>query len=138
MTDAQSYFTPHSAETGGSEPGTWVDLNTEVPVIEMTPGLRFTPVFSPTMTVNVVRFAPHTDAPLHAHAEEQISLVIEGELEFEVSGETYIMKPFMSVVIPPFAPHGGRTHDQPCVAIDAFHPPREGLLAAMREARARE
>jgi quercetin dioxygenase-like cupin family protein len=84
------------------------------------------------MTLNVVRFEPHTVAPVHAHAEEQISLVVEGELEFELNGEARVMRPYMAVVIPSHARHGARTYEQSCVAVDVFHPPRQALLEAMK------
>ena len=44
----------------------------------------FNPVVGEGVMANFVRFAPHTEAPLHAHAEEQITIVLEGELEFEI------------------------------------------------------
>ena len=38
-------------------------------------------------TVNEYRFAPGSRFPLHAHAEEQITLVTEGEVELTAAGE---------------------------------------------------
>jgi quercetin dioxygenase-like cupin family protein len=98
----------------------------------MAPGLEFRPVFSNRMAVNVVRFEPNTVAPVHAHDEEQISLVVEGELEFELNGELRTLGPNMAVVIPPNVPHGARTYDSRCIVVDAFHPPRKALLEAMQ------
>jgi quercetin dioxygenase-like cupin family protein len=92
----------------------------------------FSPIFSEHMTLNVVRIAPHSVAPMHAHAEEQISLIVEGELEFDVNGEVRLLRPYMAVVIPSHALHGVRTFEQGCVAIDAFYPPRQALLEAMK------
>jgi quercetin dioxygenase-like cupin family protein len=81
--------------------------------------------------VNFVRFEPHTEAPLHWHEEEQITFVLEGELEFEVAGETWMLTRGQAVVIPPNVPHGARTHDGACLEVDVFHPPRRALLETM-------
>lgn len=132
MSDAASYFamSPSALQSGAR--GNWVNTNEDVEPIEMVPGLVFRPIVGDKLAVNLVRFEPHTEAPVHAHAEEQITLVLEGEFEFEVNGEKHILKPGMSVVIPPNTPHGGRTFDTTCVEIDVFHPPRQGLLDAMQ------
>jgi len=71
---------------------------------------------------------PNTVAPLHTHEEEQITVVIEGELEFDLAGDLRNMRPGMAVVVPPWVPHGARTHDSSCLEIDIFHPPRRALL----------
>jgi quercetin dioxygenase-like cupin family protein len=81
--------------------------------------------------VNFVRFEPNTVAPVHWHDEEQISIVVEGEFEFQVGNETRTLRPGDAVVIPPNVPHGARTYDNTCLEIDVFHPPRKGLLEAM-------
>jgi quercetin dioxygenase-like cupin family protein len=82
---------------------------------------------------NFVHFDPHTEAPLHAHVEEQITIVLEGELEFEIDGETRVLKPGQVAHMPPFVPHAARTRDQPSVEIDVFCPPRQALLSLLGE-----
>ena len=77
----------------------------------MLPGLRFQPILGDNVMANLVHIDPHTEAPVHWHEEEQISIVIDGEFEFEVAGEKRIMKRGDAVVIPPNVPHGARTLD---------------------------
>ncbi|HET8872342.1 MAG TPA: cupin domain-containing protein, partial [Gaiellaceae bacterium] len=86
MTD--SYFgTDAGAQEGSGSFVQWDALE----AIEMVPGLHFQPVVGDGVMTNFVRFEPHTEAPLHWHEEEQISFVVEGELEFEVAGETRLL-----------------------------------------------
>lgn len=132
MSDTDSYFNAAAHRADSGEPGTWIDLNTEMSQHEITPGLTFQPVVGRNLAINVVRFAPNTVAPRHQHEEEQIALVLEGELEFEVGGETRTLHPHQLVVIPPHTPHAARTYDRGCLALDAFHPPRTGLAEIMR------
>src|SRR5918911_1662997 len=115
MSDTTSYFTPDTAASQSTIPCTWLELNVDSPPFEVLPGLQFQPILGQSLAVNLVRFEPNTVAPLHSHEEEQISLILEGELEFEVNGETRLLGPNTAVVIPPNAPHAARTHDQRCL-----------------------
>lgn len=110
--------------------GNWVKWDDLEP-FEMVPGLTFQPVLGAGVMVNFVTFQPHTEAPVHWHDEEQVTYVMDGEFEFEVAGEVRTMRRGDAVVIPPNVPHGARTHDGPCLEIDVFHPPRQGVIDAM-------
>ena len=110
--DAAAYFATHPSAAETPTKGTWVDTNTEVTPFELVPGLEFRPIIGDKLAVNIVRFEPHTEAPVHAHAEEQISLVLEGEFEFEVNGERRVLRPGMAVVIPANTPHAGDKVEQ--------------------------
>ena len=129
MTDSTRYFATNqdSQKEGAGNWVTWKDTKR----IEMVPGLNFQPVLGDRLMVNFVAFEPDTVAPVHWHEEEQITFVIDGEFEFEVAGEKRILRRGDSVVIPPNVPHGARTYDSTCLEVDAFHPPRRGLLEAM-------
>ena len=129
MPDSARYFrADDSTQTEGE--GAWVTWS-DLDPIEMLPGLRFQPILGDNVMANLVHIDPHTEAPVHWHEEEQISIVIDGEFEFEVNGEKRLMKRGDAVVIPPNVPHGARTFDSKCLEMDVFHPPRKGLLEAM-------
>jgi quercetin dioxygenase-like cupin family protein len=130
--DPSRYFAADASveQAGGGAFVTWEDLSP----IEMVPGLAFQPVLGQNLLIAYVRFAPNTVAPVHWHDEEQVSFVLEGELEFEVGGETRVIRRGEAVVIPPNVPHGARTYDATCLEVDVFHPPRRGLLEAMGKA----
>jgi quercetin dioxygenase-like cupin family protein len=131
MTDNPSYFKVSDASESG-EPGTWIALDREMSPYSISEGLTFQPVVGGRLAINLVRFEPNTIAPRHAHEEEQIAFILEGELEFEVGGETRVLGPHEAVVIPPHTPHAARTYDKPCVALDTFSPPRSGLAEIMQ------
>ncbi len=128
MTDPERYFGGTNEQSG--QKGTWVKWDELEPLV-MVPGLSFQPVLGNRLMVNFVTFEPSTEAPVHWHDEEQVTYVMDGELEFEVAGETRILRRGEAVVIPPNVPHGARTHGSSCVEIDVFHPPRRGVLEAM-------
>src|SRR3990170_3469608 len=99
--------------------------------IEVVPGLTFQPVLGDQLMANFVYFEPNTEAPLHWHIEEQISLVLEGEFEFEVGSQKKIVRRGEAILIPPNVPHAARTCDTTCLEMDIFNPPRQGLLELM-------
>jgi len=132
MTDADRYFAMGPKVRGGVTGGTYVEVDRDVSAVEFVPGLVFRPVVGDKLMANFVRFSPNTAAPVHTHEEEQISVVIEGEFEFELAGDVRIMRPGMAAVVPPGVPHGARTHDTSCFEIDVFHPPRRALLELTR------
>lgn len=127
MTDADRYFARDPKVGEDATGGAFIEVR-DVSPVEFVPGLVFRPVVGEQLMASFVRFGPNTEAPVHTHMEEQISVVLEGELEFDLAGERRIMRPGMAVVIPPGVPHGARTRAISCYEIDIFHPPRQVLL----------
>ena len=61
----------------------------------------------------------------HRHRSEQITLVLEGTLVFEVDGREFEVGPGEVAAVPADLPHAVRSLDEPVVAVDAWSPPRE-------------
>ena len=91
MTDADRYF---AMDPGGGTAtgGAYVEVEREISAVEFVPGLVFRPVVGNKLMANFVRFSPNTVAPVHTHDEEQITVVIEGEFEFDLAGDIRIMR----------------------------------------------
>jgi quercetin dioxygenase-like cupin family protein len=100
----------------------------DVEAVEFVDGLVFRPVLGEGSLVNFVYFEANTEAPTHVHAEEQFTIVLDGEFEFNLDGEVRTMRPGDVAVIPPWVPHGAFTRDTTCREIDVFTPPRRSLL----------
>lgn len=123
-----------STEAGGtpSAPGRYVRVD-DVDAVEFVQGLEFRPVLAEQTMVNFVDFAEHTTAPMHVHVEEQITIVLDGEFEFTLDGDTRTMRAGDVAVIPSWVPHGARTKETTCREIDVFNPPRKSLLDHARK-----
>jgi len=121
-----SHFSSEATGTPTAK-GRYVDVSAITPV-EFVPGLEFRPVLGERTMTNFVRFAPHTEAPVHVHEEEQIVIVLEGEFEFELDGEVRTMRVGDVAVAPAWVPHGARTKNSSCSEVDVFNPPRRSLL----------
>lgn len=81
-------------------------------------------IHSENMTIAYLDFEAGTVVPEHAHIHEQISTVIEGQLEFTLNGETQILEAGKIVVIPAYTPHAAKALTF-CRIIDVFSPVRE-------------
>src|SRR3954451_5612366 len=122
-----------SFDAGGevsTEPGHWVTVG-ELSTLNPLPGLIFRPVTSESVMTNFVTFEPNAPAPMHHHYEQQIAIVLSGELTFTVGEETRVMRAGDCVVIPPHVPHGGVAGPEGCTGLDVFTPPRAGIVQAM-------
>lgn len=97
-------------------------------------GVELRPVFGHGLMMSFVYMRPHSVASVHAHPEEQMGTILEGEYEFELNGVRRLCRPGDVYVVPPGVPHGARTFDRPCVALDVFAPPRGGFRELWDEA----
>jgi quercetin dioxygenase-like cupin family protein len=75
-------------------------------------------------TFGVVEVKKGSLLPLHHHHHEQITFILEGELEMTIGGETMTLKPGNFHVIPSNVPHSAVAH-MDCKLIDVFSPVRE-------------
>jgi len=124
--DAASHFTTE-AQGEPSGPGRYVNVDAITPV-EFLPGLGFRPVLGERVLTNFVSFAPGTEAPRHVHEEEQLIIVLEGELTVDLDGDVRVLRKGDVAVVPAWVPHGAWTTDGHCLEIDVFSPPRQSLL----------
>ncbi|HEX7377319.1 MAG TPA: cupin domain-containing protein, partial [Pirellulales bacterium] len=70
-------------------------------------------------------FEPHAVVEEHCHPHEQMGLMLEGEAEFIVGGESKIVGPGTMWRIPGGVKHKVIAGDRPVRALDVFHPIRE-------------
>lgn len=99
--------------------------------LSVSAGLQFRPVTTDTVMTNFVSFEPGTPAPMHHHVEQQIAIVLSGELTFTVGAETRAMHAGDCVVIPPNVRHGGVAGPEGCQVLDVFTPPRAAIVGLM-------
>lgn len=126
----ENYFDDQAEAQQPTEEGSFFKWDVQDP-IEVLPGLRFHPILGKNLMANVVHIEPNSSAPVHRHEEEQISIVLEGELEFEVGEQKKIVRRGEAVLIPPYVPHSARTFESSCLELDIFTPPRQALLGLM-------
>ena len=123
---------PYFDESGepSDAPGRFVHVD-DLDPLTPSAGLRFRPVTTDAVMTNFVSFDPGTPAPMHHHVEQQIAIVLGGELNFTVGDETRAMHAGDCVVIPPNVRHGGVAGPEGCQVLDVFTPPRAAIVGLM-------
>jgi quercetin dioxygenase-like cupin family protein len=65
--------------------------------------------------------------PLHSHANEQLSYILEGALKFYIDGKEIVVRAGEVLTIPPNMPHKAEAMED-TVDLDIFNPPRADWL----------
>ena len=105
----------------------FVDWN-RIPPIEVAPGVRIRAPYGQNLMLSRVEFDAGAVVPMHSHPHEQGGIMLEGKMKFTIAGETRIVTPGESFIIPPNVPHRAEAVDGPCVALDIFSPIREDYV----------
>lgn len=136
MSDEVEYFRTYEAGPGPGqrdyEPR-FLEVARDILGLNVVPGLILRPVFGTNLTMSFVYMEPNTEAPVHQHGQEQLGTIIEGSYEFELDGVRRVVRKGDVYMVPPNVPHGAWTHDEPCLALDVFSPPREAFRDLMEQ-----
>ena len=100
-------------------------VTSELPAVTPLPGVTRRVVALDGAMLTIFDFAPHSVVPEHAHSNEQITFVVEGELDFTLGPETRRLRAGDVVAVPANVPHGVVTGARPARALDAWSPARE-------------
>ena len=91
---------------------------------QLAPGLTGYYAHGKDMTLGLVEIKKGSDLPQHKHPHEQITYIVEGELDMTIGGEYCKLTTGMFYVIPSNTLHGAVAVTD-CKVIDVFNPVRE-------------
>ena len=91
-------------------------------------GVKLKAVSGDRTMMTIFEFEPNAVIPSHKHPHEQITYILEGELEFTVEGKTKILRKGDGVVISSNREHSVKVLKTPAKAVDAWYPRREDYL----------
>jgi len=92
---------------------------------EVAPGIHIRTFWGSEMLLSIVDLDANSVIPAHSHPHEQSGVVISGEFELSIGGETRRLKPGDAYIIPGDVEHAAKTGDIPAQTIDIFSPVRE-------------
>ena len=95
-----------------------------VPPKELVAGFSGHYIHGKEMTLGYVEIKAGNDLPQHHHVHEQITFIIEGQLDMVIDGKLYSLTTGMYYVIPSNVSHGAHAVTD-CKVIDVFNPVRE-------------
>ena len=93
--------------------------------LKLAPGCTAHVAWGQHIMFSLFILQPNSEMSLHSHHNEQMGIILEGEIEVTIGNETKLMKKGDVYLIPSDIPHGGRTHIESVMILDAFSPPRE-------------
>jgi len=96
----------------------------DIPVKELVPGINGQYVHGAKASMGWVTLKAGTIMPKHHHPHEQITCILDGELEMEIGDVTMLLTPGMVQVIPAHTPHSAVVKKD-SIVIDVFSPVRE-------------
>ena len=91
---------------------------------EIVPGITGYYSHGSSMTFGYIEIKKGTKMSEHHHVHEQITYIIEGQLDMVIGGEPCSLTAGMYHVIPSNTPHGAFAVTD-CKLVDAFSPVRE-------------
>lgn len=101
-----------------------MELIKNIPPKEIVAGITGYYAHGTNMTLGYVEIKAGSQLPEHHHVHEQITYIIEGQLDMVIGGKFCPLTAGMYHVIPSHTPHSAvaKTH---CKVIDVFSPVRE-------------
>lgn len=106
----------------------------ELEPIALLDGLRARAVDGEHVSLAIVELAPGLRMPEHRHRNEQVGIVLRGEFDFSVGGESRVRRVGDMWVIPPGVPHAVvSTGVEGCTVAEVFAPPRDDWAEMERE-----
>lgn len=91
---------------------------------EFVPGISGYYAHGDNMTFGFVDLKAGSIVPIHQHVHQQITYIIDGELDMVIGGVTCLLKAGMYHIIPSNTPHSAFANTD-CKVIDTFSPARE-------------
>ena len=96
----------------------------EVKRRELAPGVNLRTMWGDKIMMSLVEIAPNGVVPNHAHPHEQAGIVLQGEFEFTIGGETKRLQQGDAYIIPGGIEHSVVGSEGWSLALDIFSPPR--------------
>ena len=95
---------------------------------DLAPGLKGYYTHGKDLTLGLIEIKAGSDLPQHQHVHEQITYIIEGQLDMVIGGRPCSLSAGMYYVIPSNVTHGAIAVTD-CKVIDVFNPVREDYKA---------
>jgi quercetin dioxygenase-like cupin family protein len=112
--------------SSSNEPAPYWRHWNDIPAEPVLPGIERRTVHGARQTLVQYVYAPGAIFPVHAHPQEQMTLVIRGQIRFDLPDDSVELGPGDIAVIPGGVPHGAAViGDEEVETYNALAPRRE-------------
>jgi quercetin dioxygenase-like cupin family protein len=87
---------------------------------EVRPGIHGATVHTPQLTVTLYRYEPGSTWEEHEHPEDQVSSVIEGEIDFTVAGNLVHLRAGELAALPGGVPHSAQVGEREVRTLNVY------------------
>jgi quercetin dioxygenase-like cupin family protein len=94
---------------------------------KMNPLLSRWVIHTGQMTISRLWIGKGAVVPLHHHVNQQVTILKSGALQFDMGGESFVLRAGEVLVIPPDMPHRVEALEE-SIATDLFTPAREDWI----------
>ena len=108
----------------------------KVPPVNLATGIDTNLVCGEDLTLSFATLAPHSAGKMHSHPHEQMAVILEGSVDFILSGKTYKLKPGDVIHVASNLEHTGITGDVTCKMVEVFTPARKDFEDKLAQAKA--
>ena len=91
---------------------------------QIWPGAVAHAIWGENVSFALVDMEPDVEIEEHSHPNEQVGFIVQGSFTFTIGGETRVLGPGDTYVIPGGVRHSARSGPEGTVALDIFSPPR--------------
>ena len=93
--------------------------------VEIVAGVRMKPLFGDGAMLNLIELDEGAGLGVHSHPQEQLGLMLDGELALTIDGVEHRLRPGDAYQIPGGVEHEAWSVGGPCRVLDVFQPVRE-------------
>ena len=97
----------------------------EIAPRQLAPGVTAKIASGEKLMFSLVALDPGAVVPEHSHPHEQMGMMVSGDMELTVAGETRRLSGNDIYLIPGGVPHKVVTGPKGAIVLDAFSPPRD-------------
>jgi quercetin dioxygenase-like cupin family protein len=87
---------------------------------EVRPGIHGATVHTPQLTVTFYRYEPGSAWEEHQHPEDQVTSVIEGEIDFTVAGRPVHLSAGELAALPGGVPHSAQVGEREVLTLNVY------------------
>ena len=100
---------------------------------ELVPGVQIKTIWGDKAMMVFITLNEGAEVPSHRHRNEQMGLVLEGQLDLTIADEVRTVKKGDSYLIPSNIEHRAVATSGKTTALDIFSPPREDFIKLMQQ-----
>lgn len=102
---------------------------------ELAPGAIARPLFGERAMLNLVELEANTVVPPHSHPQEQLGIVLRGEMRLTVAGVEHVLREMDAYVVRGGVEHSATFGPEGCTVLDVFDSVREDYRDRWQAAR---